>query len=50
MILLIALKTCDLGLFAGTQQLREGAAGEWTEALVISGLHAYVRHPLYLGA
>ena len=41
-----ALKSYDLGLFAGTKQLREGPAEE-EEPLVTQGLHRYVRHPLY---
>ncbi len=49
LILLMALKTYDLGLFAGTKQMRESISDETPEPLVISGLHAYVRHPLYLG-
>ncbi len=50
LVLLMALKTNDLGLFAGTKQMREGIADETLEPVVINGLHAYVRHPLYLGA
>lgn len=41
-----ALKSYDLGLFAGTRQLREGPA-EQEEPLATRGLHRYVRHPLY---
>jgi len=50
LILLMALKTYDLGLFAGTRQMREGLSGETPDPLVTTGWHAYVRHPLYLGA
>ena len=41
-----ALSSYDLGLFAGTKQLRGEAADE-DEPLVTQGLHRYVRHPLY---
>ncbi len=41
-----ALSSYDLGLFAGTKQLRGEAADE-DEPLATQGLHRYVRHPLY---
>ena len=41
-----ALQSYDLGLFAGTKQMREGPA-EDEEPLATRGLHRYVRHPLY---
>lgn len=45
-----ALKGYDLGLFAGTRQLREGLKGRAVaadEPLAVGGLNAWVRHPLY---
>jgi len=50
-----ALRSYDLGLFAGTRQLRAPAAFADSpngpdEPLVTSGLHRYVRHPLYSAA
>lgn len=48
-----ALKGYDLGLLAGTRQLREGLKGPAAptdEPLAASGLNAWVRHPLYAGA
>ena len=41
-----ALGGYDLGLFAGTKQLRGGAI-DGDEPLATRGLHRYVRHPLY---
>ena len=41
-----ALSSYDLGLFAGTKQLR-GEAIDGDEPLATRGLHRYVRHPLY---
>ena len=52
-ILLMALREYDLGLLAGTTQIRHHRAGNTQpdlEPLHITGLHAYVRHPIYLGA
>ena len=56
-VLVLALREYDLGLFSGLKQIRErkkGAAeygdGGGDEALVTDGLHRFVRHPLYLGA
>ncbi len=48
-----ALGGYDLGLLAGTRQIRDrfkgiGASGD--EPLVVNGLHAWVRHPLYAAA
>lgn len=53
LILLIALKGYDLGLLAGTKQIRNSKMGitePSDEPLQTAGLHCYVRHPLYLGA
>ncbi|MCC7425706.1 MAG: isoprenylcysteine carboxylmethyltransferase family protein [Alphaproteobacteria bacterium] len=47
-VLAVALRGYDLGLFAGTRQLREGEAAD-QEPLRLDGLHRYVRHPLYAG-
>ncbi len=47
---LLALREYDLGRFTGWKQWRAGAADDLDashEALVIGGLHDYVRHPLY---
>lgn len=41
-----ALGSYDLGLFAGTKQLR-GEVTDGDEPLATRGLHRYVRHPLY---
>ena len=41
-----ALSSYDLGLLAGTKQLR-GEAADGDEPLATRGLHRYVRHPLY---
>ena len=41
-----ALRSYDLGLFAGTKQLR-GEVTDGGEPLATRGLHRYVRHPLY---
>lgn len=52
-IIVVALSHYDLGRFAGTTQIRrretdvDGEAA--AERLHISGLHRWVRHPLYLG-
>lgn len=49
--LAVALRGYDLGLLAGTAQLRAARHGETLddadEPLRIGGLHRYVRHPLY---
>jgi len=50
-IILFSLTQYDLGRFSGVTQLfrdRDMSAGE--EVLHITGMHRYVRHPLYLGA
>ncbi|NNE21645.1 MAG: isoprenylcysteine carboxylmethyltransferase family protein [Rhizobiales bacterium] len=51
-ITIAALLHYDLGLFAGTTQLRKPPAGPTADdngPLHITGLHRYVRHPLYTG-
>ncbi len=48
-----ALKGYDLGLLAGTKQIRERMREPLKpadEPLLIAGAHRYVRHPLYAGA
>ncbi|MBV1705792.1 MAG: isoprenylcysteine carboxylmethyltransferase family protein [Hyphomicrobiales bacterium] len=48
--LVMALREYDLGRFSGWQQWRAGTADDpdaAAEPLVVSGLHRYVRHPLY---
>lgn len=52
-VMLFALRSYDLGRFGGLTQLRRGIlphAPAAEEPLVISGLHRYVRHPIYFGA
>ena len=52
LVLVAALREYDLGLFAGTKQLRRARAGrdaEPVEPLATAGLHAHMRHPLYTG-
>jgi len=52
-LLAMALKGYDLGLLAGTAQIRRhrmGLAEAPIEPLHTGGLHAYVRHPIYTGA
>lgn len=49
-ILLLALRQYDLGLFAGTKQLRDPESEKRVEPLNRHGLNALVRHPIYLGA
>jgi protein-S-isoprenylcysteine O-methyltransferase Ste14 len=52
-VLLAGLFHYDLGRFAGTAQLRASAEGKFLddeEPLRVSGMHRYVRHPLYAGA
>lgn len=52
-VLLAALTRYDLGLFSGLAQIRARSAGEDhatdEEPLQTTGLHRWVRHPLYLG-
>jgi len=51
-IILFGLTQYDLGRFSGTTQLfrRDNISVDDEEPLHISGMHRYVRHPLYLGA
>ena len=50
-IIWAALTQYDLGLFGGLTQLRRGSNSSIDEkSLHVTGLHRYVRHPLYLGA
>lgn len=52
-VFVVALFGYDLGRFAGTAQLRASAQGKFLddeEPLRLSGLHRYVRHPIYTGA
>lgn len=44
------LRWYDLGLLAGTAQLRDAHAERRPEPLSTTGPHAYVRHPLYAAA
>ena len=49
-LLVMALREYDMPLFLGLRQWSQGVsiAGDGvSEALVVSGLHRYVRHPLY---
>ncbi|NQV98132.1 MAG: isoprenylcysteine carboxylmethyltransferase family protein [Rhodospirillales bacterium] len=53
LILICALMEYDLGLLAGTAQIRnfkKGVPEPAQEPLHTGGLHRYVRHPIYLGA
>jgi len=48
-----ALRYYDLGLLAGTKQIRRARAGKPVpdiEPLHLTGFHRYVRHPLYAAA
>jgi protein-S-isoprenylcysteine O-methyltransferase Ste14 len=50
-VLLLSLTQYDLGRFSGVTQLfRDNASSSDEEPLHITGMHRYVRHPLYLGA
>jgi len=52
-ILVLALREYDLGLLAGTAQIRTHRSGlgePEIEPLHTVGFHAYVRHPIYSGA
>lgn len=49
-ILVLALRQYDLGLFLGTKQVRDPTAGQTVEPLKTDGLNGWVRHPLYFGA
>lgn len=51
-VLVMALREYDLGRFSGLAQIRAQKAGNTLsedEPLITSGLHRFVRHPLYLG-
>lgn len=49
-IILAALTQYDLGLFGGLEQLRRANHSlNDEEPLHITGMHRYVRHPIYLG-
>ena len=51
-VLVMALREYDLGLFSGLSQIRDhrrGAGEPENEALITGGMHRFVRHPLYLG-
>lgn len=49
-IIIAALTQYDLGLFGGLTQLRRGSDEvDADEPLHLSGMHRYVRHPIYLG-
>jgi len=50
LIFVAALSQYDLGRFAGVTQLFEPANEQSLEKLHLSGLHRFVRHPLYTGA
>ena len=50
-VLMLSLTQYDMGRFSGlTQLFRDGASSSDEEPLHITGMHRYVRHPLYLGA
>jgi protein-S-isoprenylcysteine O-methyltransferase Ste14 len=50
-IILAALTQYDLGLFGGLRQLRQSSIPvDGDEPLHLSGMHRYIRHPIYLGA
>jgi protein-S-isoprenylcysteine O-methyltransferase Ste14 len=50
-VLVLSLTQYDLGRFSGlTQLFRDGDSSSDEEPLHITGIHRYVRHPLYLGA
>ena len=51
-ILIVAVRSYDVGRFTGLAQIRAGRAGSSLaedEPLRMDGLHRYVRHPLYTG-
>lgn len=53
LLLVLVLRTYDLGLLAGTAQIRahrQGRPADAVEPMITSGFHAYVRHPLYAAA
>lgn len=50
-VLVLSLTQYDLGRFSGiTQLFRDSDSGSDQEPLHITGIHRYLRHPLYLGA
>jgi len=49
-VLVGSLTQYNLGLFSGLAQLKQGQADSDNEPLHLSGIHRYVRHPLYAGA
>ncbi len=52
-IMVAGARGYDLGLFAGTRQIRDhrrGIGDLQDEPLVLDGLHRHVRHPIYSGA
>lgn len=52
-ILVLGLRCYDLSRFMGVRQIldhRRGVSSTDHEGLHVSGLHCYVRHPLYAGA
>lgn len=50
-IIVISLTQYDLGRFSGiTQLFRDSDSSGDEEPLHITGMHRYIRHPLYLGA
>ena len=50
-VMVAALTQYDLGLFGGLTQLRRSEVTvDGEEPLHLSGLHRFVRHPIYLGA
>ena len=49
-VVLAALTQYDLGRFGGLTQIQQGIDRQGDEeALHVTGMHRYVRHPLYLG-
>jgi protein-S-isoprenylcysteine O-methyltransferase Ste14 len=50
-VIVLGLTQYDLGRFSGTTQLfRDDDTSADEEPLHITGMHRYIRHPLYLGA
>ena len=50
-VLVLALRTYDIGLLLGTAQLQKGDGSiDGDEALHTDGVHRYVRHPIYSAA
>ena len=49
-LMVLSLRSYDLGRFAGTAQIKAYRAGrDWVddEPLITTGFHAYMRHPIY---